>query len=501
MSQTLTILVLVAAMTLMLICQPGLADEPAETVTLDPARCPKSIQDILRATSPLGHPRGGRLPLLLWPALRGQVDDDALQEAILRELDRRGVAVMATWNYNRKDDSLAQAVRLARLQKKLGLEVIVNATPSLYRFFNRTKETAHVDADGKTFFDDSFGKGKKMGCPFAVDHRYEAMRERIAFFVRAYNEKDLPLTLVWGDWEVDGPIEWNHAWQASKRCTRCRQTIPDIEDFAAFQKALRLKRAEMTHRCYAEPILQAYPDCLVGNYGVYPHDGLRYWYDYFEYFAEHYPHVTDQRARYRKWFPEFERTGYTFAMPVVYTWQEIFGWYDFQPTDYRWVYNMLKVGSNAAQHTPADVPVIPFVHHGVIEVGTRPSQKPVPLSVESYREVLWHLLLRGHDTFFTWNRPEDDVRETRPVWEVYNASLQYADFLHNGTPLWFDVPDQPGAVVSAIRLGSKLLVRRSDFGPGPHATITRNVDGQRIAIPSAPGRCIVIELKHKPNQR
>ena len=64
----------------------------------------------------------------------------------------------------------------------------------------------------------------------------------------------------------------------------------------------------------------------------------------------------DQRAKYREWANEFDDTGYTFSMPVVYTWYPTFHWYDFEDTDYRWFYNMLKVGSNAGRHTPRMFP-------------------------------------------------------------------------------------------------------------------------------------------------
>jgi hypothetical protein len=33
-------------------------------------------------------------------------------------------------------------------------------------------------------------------------------------------------------------------------------------------------------------MLSRFPGVLVGNYVVYPHNGFRYWYDYFEGFVE-----------------------------------------------------------------------------------------------------------------------------------------------------------------------------------------------------------------------
>ena len=60
---------------------------------------------------------------------------------------------------------------------------------------------------------------------------------------------------------------------------------------------------------------------------------------------------------------------------------------DFAETDYRWAY-MLKVGSNAGAHTPAEVPIITFVHAGTVNTWTTTEDPGDPLSEASYREVL-----------------------------------------------------------------------------------------------------------------
>ena len=93
---------------------------------------PPSIQVVLENTKSLEHPRGDRLPLLLWLVLQGVVEDDELQEAIIRELDHRGIAMIATWNCEDKETSLAKSLRIARIQQKLSLPVVVNANPCMY---------------------------------------------------------------------------------------------------------------------------------------------------------------------------------------------------------------------------------------------------------------------------------------------------------------------------------------------------------------------------------
>ena len=423
------------------------------------------------------------------------MDDDGQQEDIIRQLDDRGVAMMATWNYDDKEASLARSLRIARIQQKLHLPVIVNANPCMYKFFNGDLKTAHVDAKGERFFDDSFGKQHKMGCAFAADFRFPAMTERIDHFVRAYHEAKLPLAMVWGDWEIDGPIEFNRSWEAAKRCVTCSKNVPDIENFEAYQKAMRLKRSEMTRRCYSEPILSRYPKAIVGNYGVYPHGGIRHWWDYFEHFVDYHPHVVDQRARYRKWFHEFSLTGYTFAMPVVYTWQDIFLWYDFDDPDYRWFYNMLLVASTAGKHTDARTPIISFVHWNTVLAGKTADPSVKQMSERAYQELLWHMLLRGTDGLFMWCPPKQFAKETKLLHEVYAESLAYADWLNDGTAVTFDVPKRPGPVISALRKGNRLLVRRTDFGKALGEPVTLDVAGKTVTVPPAPGRCVVLDLR------
>lgn len=180
-------------------------------------------------------------------------------------------------------------------------------------------------------------------------------------------------------------------------------------------------------------------------------------------------------------------------MPVVYTWDTIWNWYDFDQVDYRWFYNMLTVGSNAGKSTPPEIPIVTFVHwHTVhtIEDGNSGIQQ---FSENMYQELLWHLLLRGHDTLFMWCPLDQTVQETRLVHQVYAASLEYRDFLESGTPINFDVPPQPSPVISGIRLGDYLLLRRTDFDD-TRADVTLTVDGFTFEVPRVLGKCMIKSL-------
>jgi hypothetical protein len=456
------------------------------------AKWPEHIQIVLDTTKPLEFDRGERLPLYLWQAMNpGALDQDNAEE-LVEQLNKRGVGLVTSWNPNKREQSLAESLTIAKAQKKLGLRVNINATSCLYSFFNGDERTAHVDDEGRPFWDTSFGK-QKMGCPFALDFRRPDMRERLEYFIKAFKKNGLNVDFIFADWEIDGPIEFNEAHTASKRCRRCRQNILNIEDFEQFQKVLRTLRSELQRETYAEPIVRNFPGALVGNYGVYHHNGYRYWYDYYEYYVDGQPCRIDQRAKYRKWYDEFPETGYTFAMPVVYTWRRIYDWYDYADTDYRWYYNMLLVASNVGQHTPAEIPIISFVHWHTIESDDHPAATK-QFSEEKYQELLWHMLLRGTDTFFLWCRKKEAPKEIRLVHQVYAQAQQYGRFLSEGTPILFDVPKQPGTVVSALKLENRLLVRRTDFRKTTE-TVKIAVGEKTIIVRNAPGQCQIISLQ------
>ncbi len=461
------------------------------------------VQTVLEVTRPLSASRGDRLPLYLWPAMNPGPLTDEQAERLVRQLAERGVGLICSWDPRHFDRSLQQALTVARVQRRLGLRVNVNATACLSRFFDGDPQTAHVDAKGQPFWDESFdvrGRPHHMGCPFTLEPKAKEIRQRVESFVQAYQKAGLPVDFAFVDWEIDGPIDVNGAHAAAQRCVRCRRNIPDVDNFLAFQKTVREMRARLQRRVLAEPLREAFPKVLVGNYAVYPHDGFRYWYDYFEQTAEKQPGLTDQRAHYRHWANEFPLTGYTCAMPVVYTWYRNFDWYDFDDPDYRWFYNLLLIGSSVGQHTPPDVPIVAFVHWHTTAPPPQPDPHVQQFSERAYRELLWHLLLRGTDTFFLWCKKDEDAKEVRLVHQVYAAAQEYGEFLEKGVPVVFDVPRRPAPVVSALRLGNRLLVRRTDFGP-PTGPVELTVAGRRVSVPSAPGRMQVLQLPTDDGER
>ena len=103
------------------------------------------------------------------------------------------------------------------------------------------------------------------------------------------------------------------------------------------------------------------------------------------------------------------------------------------------------------------------------------------------------MLLRGTDALMMWCPAEETGEEMQLLQEVYAAALEYKEFLDNGTPIAFDVPSQPGPVVSGLRLGNRALVRRTDFDRAREA-VRLKVDGQSIEVARIAGRCQVLSL-------
>jgi hypothetical protein len=70
---------------------------------------------------------------------------------------------------------------------------------------------------------------------------------------------------------------------------------------------------------------------------------------------------------------------------------------------------------------------------------------------------------------------------------VYAAAQQYGEFLEKGTPISSDLPRTLGPLVSGLKLGNQLLVRRIDLGDLPDP-VTISIGKTQVPVPHAPGR-------------
>ncbi len=213
------------------------------------------------------------------------------------------------------------------------------------------------------------------------------------------------------------------------------------------------------------------------------------------YFEKETPGAIYQKkhnALHRKWFDEFRYSGYNMAMPVIYTWYRFFSDYNFEPKEYRWFYPLMKEATSAGKNTPASIPVITFVHWQTVEKPQKTPDDFAPLNREKYKQLLWHLLLRGHDAFCLWSPIGEMAEEIKVVQEVYIESLKYNDFILKGKPVFWDVPEEPDTVISGLKLNNKILLIRTDFKEPKEMKL--RIDGKQIKVPAL-NEPTIIEVK------
>ena len=105
------------------------------------------------------------------------------------------------------------------------------------------------------------------------------------------------------------------------------------------------------------------------------------------------------------------------------------------------------------------------------------------------------MLLRGTDTFYMYSGKQDEFpEEVRLVHEVYASAQKYGSFLDNGYPITYDVPAEPGVVISGLALGDSVLIRRTDFGTN-HEAVEILAGTKIITVEYAPGVCKVLPLE------
>ncbi len=463
------------------------------SISVPAQQIPDNIRLLINSLPILKHDRGNRDLLYQYSVGNLSGLSDAETKQVITDLAERGIGVITFWEKGQNMESrIVEGIRIGRLQQELGLKVVVDATRLLYGFYDGTAATMHVD-ENKNFFSDPSFAGYNMGCPFSIDHRIPVIKSYIVAYAEAYKSAGIFIDRVTADWEIDGPTEWNEAWEHSKKCIKCQKNIPNINDFKSFQSIIRSKRSALIKTVYSLPVLEKFAQIEIANYGVYPGNGWRYWYDYFENPQPELPHIRDQQALYRPWYDEFTESGFTMAMSVVYTWYPIFMQYPEYSSDYRWFYNMLLVGSNAGKSTPSGIPIATFVHWHTTAPPEEPDPKVEQMSKEYYKELLWHLMLRGHDVFYSWCLQKELKKEMELLQDVYDRSLEYNHWFEHGRPVIFEVPKEEGTVISAIKLGNELLVRRTDFKENK-MDIVFMFDDQEVLIPAKQGSCQILKI-------
>ena len=229
-----------------------------QVIAADRNTLPHNLQIVLDNTQPVHCPERLSLPLFVLPisnSLTGVSDEAA--EVALTQLTARRIAYTVDWQPQNFATSLAEGLRIARIQRKLGEQVAVNANACLYSFHDGSDPTLHVGGDGRPFADDSFAP--PLGCPFALEHRIPVIRDRLERFLQGYKAAGIEIDFIFADWEIDGPIEWNESWSASRRCSRCCENIANIDDFREFQRQLRAIRSRLQRIAFGDNVTAYFP--------------------------------------------------------------------------------------------------------------------------------------------------------------------------------------------------------------------------------------------------
>jgi hypothetical protein len=88
---------------------------------------------------------------------------------------------------------------------------------------------------------------------------------------------------------------------------------------------------------------------------------------------------------------------------------------------------------------------------------------------------------------------EESSKEIALLHPVWAAAQEYGDFLEKSVPVSFEVPQQPGPVVSGLRSGNRVLIRRTDFTDSTEP-VTLSIEGKTLSVPRLDGQCQVFDL-------
>ena len=462
-----------------------------------PAAWPAKIRVVLDNARPLAFPRGGRLPLFLWPAM--DPGDLEPQEPTPLCANSTAAASACSWSWQSATRTARSAgLALARVQKRLGVPVSVNATALLYGFFDGDPEPPmSTTRDGRFSTIPSVPRVRWGARSPSIRAGGGNPRAGRRLRPRLYKGR-LSAALRLGRLG-DRRARSNSTGPTKRRgvAEGAGGRIPDIGQFPRLPEG-RPRHAERfsSEPCSASPSGSGFPAYGWAITRSIPTTGTATGTIISRSTSTASRIIADRRAKYRLWANDFPATGYTFAMPVVYPWARLFGWYDFAETDYRWFYNMLLEASGAGRSTPPAMPVVAFVHFHPIDPEKFPAPGFRPMSRDAYRELLWHILLRGADTFYLWAGEAEYPLEVRLLHEVWSEAQRYGEFLDGGRPVSFDVPANPAPVVSGLRLGNRILVRRTEFGSSA-APVFLTIGGRRLDVPPAAGRCVVLTLPER----
>lgn len=441
-----------------------------------------ALEELFARVPPLRHDATGRWPMIAWkPFLRSATDASyekgiALSPGEYRELGRRGLTQAIRFDRN--------MIPMALALQKAGCRVIVvqgegGAGPGA-----EAPDASHR-------LDDGFQpRGATSPCPMLLEG-WRNHADKTRELLRTFKARGVTLDAVWLDSETQ-PLSSEDQWDQARHCSRCRELFPEsvLATPAAYRAFIGPFRQDLQSAYLAAPVREAYPKCLVANWGVV--------------------YATPEIPTSGYWgnvaYSPRSAGLFTALNPVAYGNDTIYGDYwrsawpdpertplDQEHMDRLYTHVMLaQFSQNAAiaQKWAPEKSSVPWVCRYCPDTGN--SRVPA-LSRPRYREILRHLWLRGADTMQIFNpyreaQPEAALDEIADAVQVYDEMLAHREFLERGVILNTEIPATAGeaAIWSGLRLPDRALVRAFSPGSAPVAATVQPWPGGPVFTLAAP---------------
>ena len=443
------------------------------------------VGTILKRVTQLKHDAAGRWPMITWEHFTTNAADRSydrgvpLPEAAYRELARRGLAETIRLNET--------YIPMAQTLQQWGFKVIAMEGAGGEGPGAEVPSALHpLPKDFKR------APGAPVHpCPLLLEgwhRRAMKVREILAKFKAA----NVTLDAAWLDWEEE-PWWGREQWEQASACPRCRELFPAgvLDDFLVYRAFIARFHQQLYSTYLAAPILEAYPRCLVTDWGIV------------------YSSPQVPTAHYwGGWpLPPSDAGLFTGLNPVAYGNDECYvrqwtnAWtnsaavpLDEEHMDRLYTRVLLaQVSGNAANALlwAPEKPCIPWVCRYCPDVG----DKKIPaLSRERYRELLRHIWLRGADSMQIFNALRQGetitaLQEVEDAVQIYDEALGFRPFLDKGQIMNTDIPpaDYDGAIWSGLRLENEALVRAFTQGRRTaHFSLTPWAGGAAVELEAPP---------------
>ncbi len=445
-------------------------DQPAPN---DPSAA-RWIDQIAAEVPPLKHPRGDRLPMIVWEGAGfGELSD----------ADRKVLGDRGLCQHFQLSDSMIPAALAAQAA---GMPVILmeGRTDNWpYSLESDVSKWAHQLPTGfpRPWFGDENAFGWHGACPNQTSG-WKTLYEQTHKTLTAFRSAGVNVVGVWVDFEGD-PYPWSHLYDQARVCKRCQAELPAgvLKDRDRFRDYSWQQYVRLYDQHFAKAVRDVFPECFVTNWHV----------------------VRSTNARPVRYFvrdtllPELKFDFFNATNPIAYGTDSV--WInratsidkDDQVAVDRFYFHELlqQVSTDHANHAGKHMS-IPWVAR-VCRLQTEPGQTPT-MSREAYREGLRHLWLRGVDSMQLFNArttgdTNSSIREVADAVVVFDEMhVVFGDDFSAAVPINLDVPDaRSGEVIwSAMRSGDRAIVR-----------ITRNgSDQETIDLELWPGQIDSLDI-------